>query len=147
MKLMDIDSEVLGIPENDYDAVIKMPSGEFHRICRDLSSIGDSVVIAVNKEGVNFSTSGELGSGSVTLKPSAAVDAEDESVVIDLKDSVKLSFALRYLNHFTKATPLSSTVTLSISKDVPLVVEYRVGDMGYIRYFLAPKIEDGEEDN
>ena len=124
-----------------------MPSGEFHRICRDLSTIGDSVMITVNKEGVVFSTAGELGSGAVTLKPSAAVDAEEDSVVIDLKESVKLSFALRYLNHFTKATPLASSVTLSISKDVPLVVEYRVGDMGYIRYFLAPKIEDGEDEN
>lgn len=26
-----------------------------------------------------------------------------------------------------------------------LVVEYKIGDMGYIRYYLAPKIEDGEE--
>lgn len=25
------------------------------------------------------------------------------------------------------------------------VVEYKIGDMGYIRYYLAPKIEDGEE--
>lgn len=25
------------------------------------------------------------------------------------------------------------------------VVEYKIGDMGYIRYYLAPKIEDGED--
>merc|ERR1712205_218030 len=36
MKLMDIDSEHLGIPETDYTAVIKMPANEFQRICRDL---------------------------------------------------------------------------------------------------------------
>lgn len=49
---------------------------------------------------------------------------------------------MRYLNFFTKATSLSSTVILSMSKDVPLVVEYRIKDIGYIRYYLAPKIED-----
>ena len=59
---------------------------------------------------------------------------------------MELTFALRYLNFFTKATPLSSSVTLSMSKDVPLVVEYRIGDMGYIRYYLAPKIEDEDEE-
>ena len=58
-------------------------------------------------------------------------------VVIDLKDSVELTFALRYLNFFTKATPLSDSVTLSMSNDVPLVVEYRIGTMGYIRWAFA----------
>ena len=58
-----------------------------------------------------------------------------------------LNFALRYLNFFTKATPLSEAVTLSMSKDVPLVVEYKIGEMGYIRYYLAPKIEDEDEEN
>ena len=32
LKLMDIDSEHLGIPETDYACVIKMPAGEFARV-------------------------------------------------------------------------------------------------------------------
>ena len=39
---MDIDSEHLGIPDTEYSAVIKMPSAEFQRICKDLSTIGDT---------------------------------------------------------------------------------------------------------
>lgn len=42
LKLMDIDSEHLGIPDTDYAATISMPSSEYQRICRDLSSIGDT---------------------------------------------------------------------------------------------------------
>ena len=42
LKLMDIDSEHLGIPDTEYLATVKMPSAEFQRICRDLSSIGDA---------------------------------------------------------------------------------------------------------
>ena len=42
LKLMDIDSEHLGIPETEHSAVVKMPSAEFQRICRDLASIGDT---------------------------------------------------------------------------------------------------------
>lgn len=34
LKLMDIDSEQLGIPDSDYDATVKMPSAEFQRICK-----------------------------------------------------------------------------------------------------------------
>jgi proliferating cell nuclear antigen len=39
---MDIDSEHLGIPEAEYDATVKLPAGEFQRIVKDLSSIGDT---------------------------------------------------------------------------------------------------------
>merc|ERR1712213_191887 len=55
MKLMNLDQEHLGIPETDYSAVIKMPSGEFQRVVRDLSQFGESVVISCTKEGVKFS--------------------------------------------------------------------------------------------
>ena len=42
MNLMDIDSEHHGIDESKYCAVIRMPSSEFQRICKVLSSIGDT---------------------------------------------------------------------------------------------------------
>lgn len=148
MKLMDIDAEHLGIPETNHEAVIKMPSSEFQRIIRDLHTIGESVTIKVDKEGIKFSANGELGEGSVNLKQSSSADEkEDEQIVIDLQESVELSFALRYLNMFAKASSLSDSVTLSMSKDVPLVVEYRIGEMGYVRYYLAPKINEDEETN
>ena len=67
---------------------------------------------------------------------------EDEAVVIELQNPVTLTFALRYLNFFTKATPLATTVSLSFSKDVPLLVEYKIGDVGYLKFYLAPKIEE-----
>jgi len=143
LKLMDIDSEHLGIPETDYDATIHMSSSEFQRICRDLSQIGESVIIEATKEGVKFSASGEVGNGAVTLKQNTNVDREDESTTIELKQSVTLTFSLKYLSNFTKATPLSSRVTLSMSGEVPLLVEYKLDALGYVRYYLAPKI--GEE--
>ncbi|KAM7272943.1 hypothetical protein ACFE04_027607 [Oxalis oulophora] len=44
MKLMDISSEHLGIPEAEYHSIVRMPSAEFTRICKDLSTIGDAVL-------------------------------------------------------------------------------------------------------
>ena len=46
---------------------------------------------------------------------------------------------------FTKASVLAGQVSLSMSPDVPLVVEYGIGEIGHVKYYLAPKIED--EDN
>ncbi len=42
LKLMDIDSEHLGIPDTAYDAVVTLPSAEFQRICRDISVMSES---------------------------------------------------------------------------------------------------------
>lgn len=39
---MDIDSEHLSIPETEYEVVVKMPSIEFQRVCRDLAQLTDS---------------------------------------------------------------------------------------------------------
>lgn len=144
LKLMDIDSEQLGIPDTDYSATIKMPSGEFQRICRDLSSIGDTVVVSVTKDGVKFSTTGDIGSANITVRQNTAVDKQEDQTVIDLQEPVTLTFALRYLNSFAKATPLSPFVILSMSKELPIVVEYRIADMGHVKFYLAPKIEDEE---
>jgi proliferating cell nuclear antigen len=72
MKLMDIDSDTLGIPETDYDARVTMPASEFSRIVRDLASLGESVRIEVSKEGVRFASDGEGANGSVLLKQTDA---------------------------------------------------------------------------
>jgi len=101
---MDIDSEHLGIPDTEYSAVVKMPSNEFARICKDLSTIGDTgthagagairsfvasgcvcsltvrhsrlpaVMITVTKDGVKFSTSGDIGSANITCRQNASAD-------------------------------------------------------------------------
>lgn len=92
---------------------------------------------------------------------------KEEQVIIEMNDPVSLTFACQYLNKFTKASPLSNQVcyqvycrlvykwfsfychylfqvTLSMSADVPLVVEYPISGFGCIRYYLAPKIEEDE---
>lgn len=146
LKLMDITSENLGIPETEYSATVRMPSGEFQRIVKDLSSIGETVEVAVSKDGIKFSTNGDIGSANVMCRQNTTADKQEEQTLIDMNEPVNLTFALRYLTSFTKATPLSPTVTIKLSKELPVVVEYKVADFGYVRYYLAPKIEDEEMD-
>ncbi|GLU11490.1 hypothetical protein SLE2022_282310 [Rubroshorea leprosula] len=146
MKLMDIDSEHLGIPEADFHAIVRMPSAEFARICRDLASIGDTVIISVTKEGVKFSTRGDIGTANIVLRQNTTVDKPEDSTIIEMHEPVSLTFALRYMNSFAKATPLSNQVTISLSSDMPVVVEYKIAEMGHLRFYLAPKIEEEEDE-
>ncbi|KAM3173033.1 hypothetical protein ACTXT7_013307 [Hymenolepis weldensis] len=144
LKLMDLDVDHLGIPETDYKCVIKMPASELQRICRDLGQIGDSVVISVSKDGVGFSSTGDLGSGKIKLSQTANADKPEEAVTIEMSEPVSMTYSLHYFNIFTKAAPLASQVVLSLTADVPAVVEFPIEDLGYVRYYLAPKIEDDE---
>ncbi|XP_039052561.1 proliferating cell nuclear antigen 2-like [Hibiscus syriacus] len=139
-------------PNAEYQAIVRMPSSEFAKICKDLASLGDTVVISVTKEGVKFSTAGDIGTANIVLRQNTAVDkvcplschviVSRRSYIIEINNPVSMTFALRYMNSFTKATPLSNTVSISLSSELPVVVEYKIAEMGYIRFFLAPKIED-----
>ena len=51
---------------------------------------------------------------------------ETPRVSIQMEEAVSLQFATRYLKCFTNATSLSDYVTLSMSNDAPLVVEYEI---------------------
>ncbi|KAK6004034.1 hypothetical protein QM012_008884 [Aureobasidium pullulans] len=144
IKLMDIDQEHLGIPDTDYAASITLPSAELQRICRDLSALSESVNIECTKEGVKFGCTGDIGSGSVTLRQHTNVEKEDLNVDIQLSEPVSLTFSLKYLVNFCKASGLSSRVKLCLSTDVPLMVEYSLANNSYLRFYLAPKIGDEE---
>ena len=39
---MDIDAEHLGIPDSEYETIIKMSSAEFTRICRDMQVLSEN---------------------------------------------------------------------------------------------------------
>ncbi|KAI9877897.1 MAG: hypothetical protein M1830_001810 [Pleopsidium flavum] len=144
IKLMDIDQEHLGIPETEYAATISMPSAEFQKICRDLMALSESVSIEATKEGVKFACTGDIGNGAVTLRGHTNVDKPEMNVSIDLTEPVALTFSLKYLVNFCKASGLSGQVKLCLSNEVPLLVEYALAGSSYLRFYLAPKIGDEE---
>ena len=150
VKLMDIDDEQLGIPEQNEDCRITMPSRELERIMKDLMALGDVCTIDCTKDGVSFSVSGEVGTANVTLKSTSENDSNPNeggtACNIQAKSAVKLTVALRYLMNFTKATPLADTVTLKLTDNAPLAVRYSLKDSGHVEYFLAPKLDEETED-
>ena len=136
MKLINIDQENYSRTLPDYTCVIKLPSSEFARVCHNLLQIGEDVVIncrAAHNDYIYFSAAGDIGTANIKLLKNVNINMEEE-----------LTFASRYLNMFTKATPLADEVSLSMSPTyyTPIMVEYIIEKLGYIRYFLAPKLKN-----
>ncbi|OII76948.1 proliferating cell nuclear antigen PCNA [Cryptosporidium andersoni] len=145
LTLISIDQDSLQIPETSFSSIVSMPSNEFQRLCRDMAQFSDSLSIDINRKNVRFFTKGSLGLGSVVLRPKDGADTE--AVALDVTEPCQLVFSLRYLNNFAKATPLSNSVKLSMSENQPLELEYSLegSGSGYLRFYLARKITEDEE--
>jgi proliferating cell nuclear antigen len=136
--LITLDSEHLGIPDTEYTSEITMNAAEFTKLCKELYVLSETVEFEISSTYVKFAVEGEVGSGSIKIQT-----AGDEAMeACKPEDTVKLSFALRYLNLFNKAYSLSNQVKLSMAAETPLVVEYEVEHLGTLKYYLAPKITD-----
>merc|ERR1711933_647976 len=123
LKLMQIESEHMEVPEQQYKVTARLPSADFQKICRDLKEFGETMQVKASKEGITFSVQGDVGGGNVMLKPRESEKAE-EKVALTVHEPVTATFALRYLVNFAKAAPLCGAVELGLGPDAPLLVKY-----------------------
>ena len=130
MKLLDIDNEELEVPEMEYKTEFTMSSREFYKLCSDLSSLGDTCTIKT-EESILFTVSGDIGNATINYIPN-----------IKRIYPMNLTFSMRYLQLFSKAYNLSDTVTISMEPEAPMKIEYNMGNIGILRYYLAPRIDE-----
>lgn len=97
-------------------------------------------MIDASKDGVKFACQGDIGNGAVTLRSHQNVEKEDLNVDIELSEPVSLTFSLKYLVNFCKASALATRVKICLSNEVPLLVEYSVQGNSWLRFYLAPKV-------
>lgn len=141
LNLMQNDEDQLAIPETNYSSNIVLPASEFARIVRELSQLSETVKIKTTKKSITFAVDGDIGKGEMELKENNS-EKPTEKIEIDVDDEVEASFSLTFLNSFCKGGSLSDSVRLLMSENTPLVVEYKIGDLGTLRYYLAPKLQD-----
>ncbi|KAJ5074155.1 proliferating cell nuclear antigen [Anaeramoeba ignava] len=143
MKLIDISEETVSLPAENNVCIAKIPSGEYQKICRDLLTMGEDVRIQASPRKITFSSFGQIGSGGFTLQQN--IEDENSKISIITDEKIDLTFTLKYLNLFAKAGPLCDFVTLYLSPKSPLMVEFTMGQLGFIRYYLAPKVDEANE--
>ena len=141
LNLISLDVEHLAIPETEYSSLVSINSSEFTKICKELYSLNETLTISTNKQHVTFSVESEAGSGSIKLGNNESGNAE-ERTTLEVTEAVTQQFAIRYLNMFNKAAPLSTFTRLCLHSEQPLVVEYKIDNLGVLKYYLAPKISD-----
>jgi len=89
LKLMEIDSESMSIPDMDYSTTITFSSADFAKICKDMAIFGETVTIQVTREGVKFSAASDFGEGFVFLRSGATADSTVKREVVKREAGVK----------------------------------------------------------
>ena len=139
LKLLDVDDEIITLPDVQFDNVITMPSAFFQRLCRDMLNLSDTMVI--RSEGSQLVLSCE---GDFARQETVIGEADAGMNVASLTDKViEGRFSLKYLSLFCKASNLSNTIELFLKEAYPLILKYNVASLGELRFCVAPKT-DGE---
>ena len=125
-------------------ATFCIPSSELRRICNSLSPFGKTLVIFCMPDEIRFSVMGHVGVGSITIrKPRAPVLDEHNSVMIDCTMEVTQNLHVPYVWHIiTQSMCLSENVIVTVTSEGPVIFEFKMGVLGYTRYYLAPVIDD-----
>jgi proliferating cell nuclear antigen len=138
LKLLDVDDEIISLPDVEFDNVITMPSAFFQRLCRDMLNLGDTMVIRSAGNQLVLGCNGDFA------RQETVIGEADAGMTMTAKTdkTIEGRFSLKYLSLFCKATNLSNTIELFLKESYPLILKYNVASLGELRFCVAPKVDD-----
>jgi len=136
LKLLDIDEDILEIPNIEFDSVITMPSNDFQSYIRELSIITNKVKITTINSNFTLEGEGDFAETKITVG-----DSDTINILKECDDNIDRAygiFNIKYLLLFTKSTNLCTTVEIYLKNNYPLILIYNVANLGTLQYCLAP---------
>ena len=138
LNLLDIPDEKIDIPAVEFETELSLPSSDFQKLIKDMVNIGDSVDIRSVGETLILNCQGDFASQETTL--TATQNGLQFIQSNPAEKTIQGLFSLKYLVLFTKCTNMCQQIQLYIKNDYPLIVQYSVASLGYIKMCLAPDV-------
>jgi len=138
MKLLDIEQDQLDIPELENLTEISIDSKYLNNIINDFTDIGEVLRLKIlkDKEKISLKCIGYMTSLKMILH-------DDEIQYKNLND-IELHFNIKNIQTFTKNCNLNKTINIKIGTDIPIQLTYNLLSNGYIKYYIAPRLEDSD---
>ena len=134
LKLLDIDDDRIEVPPVNMNVVTVMPSVDFQRINRDMNNISSEVSIHRKNNSFIISCVGDFANQETVI------DCGDDTA---FEGSIRGVYSLKYVNLFTKATGMCSTIQIMQEEHNRfLVLKYNVADLGELKFYLSTKTEE-----
>ena len=134
LKLLDIDEDILDIPNIEFDTVKTMPSNDFQSYVRELSIITNKIKLESYNNTFYMSGEGDFAETKIVIGDSNNIELQNEHNASGI-------FYIKYLLLFTKSTNLCTTVEIYLKNKFPLILVYNVANLGKLQYCLAPLVE------
>lgn len=137
--LMNIEEELLSIPENDSQAEISINASSFANIISQLKLFGDTIDISCSEDKILFcSNSSDSGKMTVEIK----IDHLDAFSIND-GENINLSFSLAHLNNICTYHKISKDIEIKWINEYPMHIIYQIDNsLIKLQFYLAPKINE-----
>ena len=133
LKLLDINENQIEVPETEMTVITPIPSVDFQRICRDMSNIGDELEIYRSGKSLKLVCKGDFA------------NQETEIQCVDESPDLSGTYSLKYMNIFTKATSMCSTVQIMQEEQNRfLILKYNVANLGDLKFYLTTKVNEDQ---
>jgi len=132
LKLLDINEDFIEIPKVPISVTTVMPSVDFQRICRDMNNIGHELHIIRSSNKLSIRCEGDFANQETVIECNE-----------NYKGSIEGVYSLKYLNLFTKATSMCSTVCIvQEEQNRFLTLKYNVANLGEMNFYMATKVTE-----
>lgn len=138
IKIQTVQNLDIDIPQG-YSKPVIVPSSEFQKMCKDLSSIGSTNITVIAKDfHIEF-----IADADGILKRKVVFGENDENESDDDEGNMinyQATFATDQLSRITKLSGLSNTMQIfPASNDLPLLFRSSIGSLGKISIYIKSK--------
>lgn len=141
LPLMELDCELFEIPETEYSLTCFFESKKLKQIVDELSNFSDCINISHDDNDLLSMTAESESEGKMKID----IHNIDKEIVED-EGVIKMDLSSKYLQYICNFQKLTDNVNVHISDQTPLCIHYPFDETNYIRFYLAPKINDYEGD-
>lgn len=144
LNLLDIESDDITVPEQEYDIEIKIPTKKLLEILKILNINEPDNLAVCLKDIMIWETISDKG--KITYKweeDNIEKTLSNSFSRMNIDDDRIYNYSISYINKFCKN--VLDDITFSFSNDFPLKINYSCDNFN-CDFYLAPKIEDDEEE-
>ena len=134
--LVDVDSNLLEIPDVEYDVDFTIKAKKMCDITSQLLIFGDIMNVKCSEDEILIGCKGVNGEMSVNIP----IDDLAEYSISE-GNTMNVSYSLTYLSKMCMTTKLSQDIEFGVSTEYPMRIKYNLGEGSQFLFFIAPKIE------
>lgn len=148
MPLINIDHEMLTIPDTEYSVDFNIDSTNIRNIVEQLMLFDNVIGVKCDEETIEFKSDGE--DGTLTINLFDENNKYVEEFAIEEEYELNNEFHAKHLHNFCKFSKIAKKVCLSFTKDFPMSFQYLLNaesdddslPLFSLKFLLAPQVKD-----